>query len=207
MQLPTSAEIVAPGDLVGKLTPSAAEHLSLPAGLPVAQGEASHSRPWLRCVGGADAFIGMIGLGVLNDGGGVGPSDGLVASALGHDWQNFPWTGHLGDVQGKRNKSYICHYPLDCSMDMHLYPSVKATHRFDISSVADDARWHDALIRGLNIVEGGQTSTGSIVNWFRKLAKEDDYSDLNQLAEALPPGSEGLVALDHFQVPCCLRVP
>ena len=58
----------------------------------------------------------------------------------------------------------------------------------------------DAVIKGLNIVEGGQTSTGSIINWFRKLINEDSYEDLNQLAEAVPPGCEGLLALDHFQV-------
>jgi ribulose kinase len=49
-------EIVAPGAVVGRLTPRAAQHLGLPPGLVVAQG-------------GADAFIGMVGLGVLNDGG------------------------------------------------------------------------------------------------------------------------------------------
>jgi ribulose kinase len=56
------------------------------------------------------------------------------------------------------------------------------------------------LIRGLNIVEGGQTSTGSIVNWFRKLVNEDSYEELNKLAELIAPGCEGLLALDHFQV-------
>ncbi len=43
------------GAIVGKLTPEAAEHLHLPADLPVAQG-------------GADAFIGMIGLGCIKPG-------------------------------------------------------------------------------------------------------------------------------------------
>lgn len=61
--------------------------------------------------------------------------------------------------------------------------------------------WQNALVKGLNIVEGGQTSTGSVVNWFRQLIKEDGYEELNALAEAVPAGCEGLVALDHFQVP------
>jgi ribulose kinase len=43
------------GSLVGHLTPEAAVHLGLPLGLPVAQG-------------GADAFVGMIGLGCVNPG-------------------------------------------------------------------------------------------------------------------------------------------
>ena len=43
------------GALVGNLTPEAAAHLNLPVGLPVAQG-------------GADAFVGMLGLGCINPG-------------------------------------------------------------------------------------------------------------------------------------------
>lgn len=49
------AEIAAPGENVGGLTQEAAHHLGLPADIPVAQG-------------GADAFIGMIGLGVNTPG-------------------------------------------------------------------------------------------------------------------------------------------
>lgn len=47
------------GEIVGSLTPQAAADLGLPEGLPVAQG-------------GADAFIGMLGLGVINPGQMVG---------------------------------------------------------------------------------------------------------------------------------------
>lgn len=43
------------GSQVGKLTPEASKHLGLPMGLPVTQG-------------GADAFVGMIGLGCINPG-------------------------------------------------------------------------------------------------------------------------------------------
>ena len=43
------------GAVVGGLTAAAAAHLVLPQGLPVAQG-------------GADAFVGMVGLGVLEAG-------------------------------------------------------------------------------------------------------------------------------------------
>lgn len=48
-------EAVAPGALVGPLSAAAAEHLGLRSGTPVAQG-------------GADAFIGMVGLGVVSPG-------------------------------------------------------------------------------------------------------------------------------------------
>eukprot|EP00873_Tetraselmis_striata_P012159 jgi/Tetstr1/432423/TSEL_000186.t1 len=135
-------EIVAPGEEVGKLTPAAAEHLGLPAGLTVAQG-------------GADAFIGMVGLGVLND-------------------------GDLALLTG--------------SSHLHLGMTSKTFHGKGIWGT-----YQNALVKGLNIVEGGQTSTGSVVNWFRQLIKEDGYEELNALAEAVPAGCEGLVALDHFQ--------
>ena len=49
-------------------------------------------------------------------------------------------------------------------------------------------------------VEGGQTSTGSAVAWYRRLVGEADYAALNEEAAAVPPGCEGVVALDHFQV-------
>jgi ribulose kinase len=52
---------------------------------------------------------------------------------------------------------------------------------------------------GRYIVEGGQTSTGSIINWFRRLLGSVDLDELNAKAALLPPGSEGLIAQDHFQ--------
>lgn len=68
----------------------------------------------------------------------------------------------------------------------------------------------DAIVPGLRMVEGGQTSTGSIVNWFKnqlcgtvKMQAEKEgcsvYDILNREAAKLPIGAEGLVALDFFQ--------
>ena len=57
----------------------------------------------------------------------------------------------------------------------------------------------DALLPGLHTVEGGQTSTGSVINWLKNLFGESDYSSLNKDAQNLPPGSEGLIVQDHFQ--------
>ncbi len=68
----------------------------------------------------------------------------------------------------------------------------------------------DALIPGLNMVEGGQVSTGSILNWFKRnfaqgLEAEAQaqgltlYQLLDQEAAQVPPGSEGLIVLDYFQ--------
>jgi len=42
---------------------------------------------------------------------------------------------------------------------------------------------------------------GSIVNWLqRTLCQGVTYTQLNQEAEDVPPGCDGLLALDHFQV-------
>lgn len=58
----------------------------------------------------------------------------------------------------------------------------------------------DAILPGLHLVEGGQTSTGSIVNWFRKLAGRDvPYEALDAEAAAVAIGSEGVLVQDHFQ--------
>jgi sugar (pentulose or hexulose) kinase len=61
--------LLAPGEVVGQLTPTAARHTGLPAGLPVAQG-------------GADAFIGMLGLAVI-EAGEMALLTGVVCHALG----------------------------------------------------------------------------------------------------------------------------
>lgn len=54
---------------------------------------------------------------------------------------------------------------------------------------------------GRNFAEGGQSSTGSIIRWARKVlgAETVDYATLDSEAEQIPPGCEGLVALETFQ--------
>ena len=49
------------------------------------------------------------------------------------------------------------------------------------------------------MVEGGQTSTGSIINWLGRLTGGLDYDDLNAKAATLQPGADGLIVQDHFQ--------
>ena len=137
------AEVVPLGQVIGGLTASAADHLGLPPNLPVAQG-------------GADAFIGMLGLGVVRP-------------------------GSLAFLTG--------------SSHLQLGLSESAFHGAGIWGT-----YADAVIPGLHVVEGGQTSTGSVVKWFRDLLGEAvSYDLLNEEAKDLPPGSEGLVVQDHFQ--------
>jgi sugar (pentulose or hexulose) kinase len=51
----------------------------------------------------------------------------------------------------------------------------------------------------LNFAEGGQSSTGSIIRWAKRLFGETDYAQLDREAALINPGSDGLVALETFQ--------
>jgi ribulose kinase len=66
------------------------------------------------------------------------------------------------------------------------------------------------VIEGLYTLEGGQTATGSIVNWYRQHFAGNEaaeaertgrnvYELLDAKAAAVPPGSEGLICLDYWQ--------
>lgn len=137
------AEVVAPGAVIGNLTPDAAQHLGLTTATKVVQG-------------GADAQIGIVGLGVTRP-------------------------GQIALITGSSHLQYgISDAPRHA-------PGLWGTYK-------------DALYPGRYILEGGQTSTGSIINWLRRLAGGNfDLARLNEEAASLPPGAEGLLALDHFQ--------
>ena len=120
--------------------------------------------------GGADAFIGMIGLGAI-----------------------FPKTMAL--ITGSS----------------HLHLAVTDKEMFGQGMFGS---YENALnISGAKfIVEGGQTSTGSITNWFKenfntfREEEEEEEEDSNSFyerafreAEEIPIGAEGCVILDHFQ--------
>jgi FGGY-family pentulose kinase len=68
----------------------------------------------------------------------------------------------------------------------------------------------DAVVEGLFTLEGGQTATGSILNWYRQHLAGNEvleaertgrnvYEILDAKAAAVPPGCEGLVCLDYWQ--------
>jgi ribulokinase len=141
------------GEVVGPLSVEAAGSLGLPADIPVV-------------TGGADAFIGLLGLGVTAPGDmGVITGSSNVLSALSAQELHFP--GVFGS-----------------------FP--------------------EALIPGLNLIEAGQVSTGSLLNWFKRnfgqgLEAEaaakglSVYEWLDAEAAQVPLGSEGLIVLDYFQ--------
>ncbi|MFV0385205.1 FGGY-family carbohydrate kinase [Paracoccus sp. (in: a-proteobacteria)] len=137
------ARVVPPGQVIGTLTASAASELGLSRSVRVVQG-------------GADALIGMIGLGVHKP--------GQLAMITGSSHLQFGVT----------------------EAPMHA-PGVWGSYA-------------DIVYPGRYIVEGGQTSTGSIINWLSRLTGGPlDYQRLNRLAADLPPGAEGLIVQDHFQ--------
>ena len=135
--------VVAPGEVVGNLTARAAEALGLSTRVKLVQG-------------GADALIGMIGLGVAQP-------------------------GQLALITGSSHLLFgVTREP------MHA-PGVWGAYA-------------DIVYPGRYIVEGGQTSTGSIINWLGRLSGEAlDLDELNRRAAELPPGADGLLVQDHFQ--------
>jgi FGGY-family pentulose kinase len=141
------------GTPVGELTKAAADEMGLKAGTPVA-------------AGGIDAYMGQLGLGVVEPGK-IALITGSSHVMLGQAASPVHGKGFWG--------SYT-----------------------------------DALVPGQYTVEAGQVSTGSVVAWFKNhfagdaliQAKErgvDPYQILNEMAEKVSPGSEGLLVLDYFQ--------
>jgi FGGY-family pentulose kinase len=68
----------------------------------------------------------------------------------------------------------------------------------------------DCVVPGLNVLEGGQVSSGSIIKWFKdnfskkeemeaKKRGIDHYELLNEKSSGIPIGSEGLIVLDYWQ--------
>jgi FGGY-family pentulose kinase len=74
----------------------------------------------------------------------------------------------------------------------------------------------DAVVEGLYTLEGGQTATGSILNWYRQHFAGNEvaeaertgrnvYEILDAKAAAVSPGCDGLVCLDYWQGNRCPR--
>lgn len=131
----------------GILTRRAADDLGLRVGTVVA-------------TGGADAFVGMVGLDVLRP-------------------------GRLALITG--------------SSHLHLTQTDSPVHGDGVFGA-----YTDAVVPGQWTLEGGQVSTGSVIRWFADLcgAAADRHAlldDLTDRAEKLPPGSEGVLALEFWQ--------
>lgn len=141
------------GEFVGGLTRQAADALGLKESTPVGEG-------------GADAFVGVIGLNAIQPG-----KLALITGSSHLQIAQVPTAIHSRGIWGS-------------------YP--------------------DCIVNGLQMVEGGQASTGSIIEWFvnnfckateERAAKQGKsvYDLLNEEAGKLPIGADGLIALDFFQ--------
>ncbi|MBQ0707912.1 MULTISPECIES: FGGY-family carbohydrate kinase [unclassified Ochrobactrum] len=137
------SRVAAPGEVIGGLCASAASELGLSQKVKVVQG-------------GADALIGMIGLGVAKP-------------------------GQLALITGSSHLQFgVADKPLHAPGIWGSYP--------------------DMVYPGRYIIEGGQTSTGSIIAWLGRMMNGTmDMEALNAKAAALEPGAEGLLVQDHFQ--------
>jgi ribulose kinase len=81
------------------------------------------------------------------------------------------------------------------SSHLHLGIAAMPVHRPGVWGT-----YMDAVYPGKAIIEGGQTSTGSVIAWFKRhFAPDTSFDELNEAASALEPGAEGLIVLDHFQ--------
>lgn len=137
------SRVATPGEVVDHLTPEAAEALGLTPKTKLVQG-------------GADALIGMIGLGVSKP-------------------------GQLCLITGSSHLQFgVTEQPFHAPGMWGAYADIVYPDRY--------------------IIEGGQTSTGSIINWLKRfVGGELDFDEMNRKAAALPPGSEGVIVQDHFQ--------
>lgn len=135
--------VVPPGGVIANLSHKAAQELGLSTSVKLVQG-------------GADALIGMIGLGVAKP--------GQLALITGSSHLQFGVTEQA----------------------VHA-PGIWGTYR-------------DCVYPNRYIVEGGQTSTGSIIAWLGRLMNGTmDLAELNRKAAELEPGCDGLIVQDHFQ--------
>ncbi|MEW5814164.1 MAG: FGGY family carbohydrate kinase [Spirochaetota bacterium] len=142
------------GEVVGALTQEMAEATGLKKGTPVA-------------AGGADAFVGIIGLNALTP-------------------------GSLALITG--------------SSQLQLGLMDKELHARGLFG-----SYPDAVLPGYHTIEAGQISTGSVLKWFKdnftnsgiedtaKRKGLDVYQVYSEKAKGIPPGSEGLIVLEHWQ--------
>ena len=137
------SRVVAPGEVIANLSANAASELGLSQKVKVVQG-------------GADALIGMIGLGVAKP-------------------------GQLALITGSSHLQFgVSDKPLHAPGIWGSYPDMVYPKRY--------------------IIEGGQTSTGSVIAWLGRMMNGTmDMEELNRKAAALEPGADGLLVQDHFQ--------
>ncbi|MBU8913287.1 MAG: hypothetical protein KOO61_04635 [Spirochaetales bacterium] len=146
--------VVKIGEVAATLGPQMAAETGLSEGIPIAGG-------------GADAYMGVVGINALEP-------------------------GRLALITGSS----------------HLQVGISDT---EVHAAGLFGSFPDAILPGLQVVEAGQVSTGSVLKWFVSNFLNDEitseaarrngsiYDVLNELSAELPPGSDGLLVLEHWQ--------
>lgn len=81
------------------------------------------------------------------------------------------------------------------SSHLHIGVADRVVHKAGVWGT-----YMDGVYPGKPIIEGGQTSTGSVIAWFKRhFAEHTSFETLNEGAAEIAPGAEGLLVLDHFQ--------
>ena len=144
-------EVVSPGTVIATIGKNCAEELGIDGDVLVVQG-------------GADAFVGLLGMGVTRSG-----QVGLMTGS-----------SHVMLAQsdtGVRGEGLYGPFP-------------------------------DGIVPGLFLLEGSQTATGAVLQWFIReleaiaptgISPSDMLMKLDTAAQNLPAGSEGVMVLDHWQ--------
>jgi len=138
----------------------------------------------------------------------VGPLDAAVAEELGLPAGIPVATGGGDAFIGLLGQGVTEPGDMGVVMGTSNVMSALAGEEFHFSGIFGS--FPDALIPGLNLVEAGQVSTGSILSWFKQnfaqgVEAEAEaqglsvYQLLDREAAEIPVGSEGLVVLDYFQ--------
>lgn len=85
-----------------------------------------------------------------------------------------------------------------------------AVSEYPIFSTGIWGPYYQAVLPNMWILEGGQSTTGSLIKWFvDQFAKEEcggtcelkvnEFEVLDRMVAQVPPGSDGLIILDYFQ--------
>lgn len=169
--------------------------------------EGGWSRPMLDAVGLTD-LVDKWPLDVVPYGGGQGKLSASAAAALGLAAGTPVAQGGIDAYAGMIGLGAIAPGKLAMIMGSSTCHLVNASE--PLLGTGMLGCYANAIRPGLYTLEGGQTATGSIVNWYREHFTGHEEKEaarrgvtifevLDDKAARTPAGCEGLVCLDHWQ--------
>jgi ribulose kinase len=147
---------------------------------------------------GLDDLISKVPLMILPPGGIVGPLQPSIAKDLGLPTDVVVTKGLMDSYASALSLGVLDRKRITVSIGTSsAYIATSDIPKFDKGLVGTVP---DAFGRGVWALQGGQTSAGAIIQWFiDQLGEQTNYQELDILAQGIPPGSNGLVALDCWQ--------